>query len=58
MMIMIIILILTVPVQLIYGLIYVTVGVKKADASAARVLTYFINPVGRDVGCDDGCDDG
>jgi hypothetical protein len=36
---MIIIMILKVPVQLIYGLIDATVGVKKADASEARVVT-------------------
>ena len=37
--VMIIIMILTLPVQLIYGLIDVTVGVRNADASIARVVT-------------------
>ena len=51
-----IVMILTIPEQLMIGL--TVVGIRNADASAARVLTYLRNPVGCDVGCDDGCDVG
>ena len=41
---------LRIPEQLMYGLIDAVVGDRNIDASAARFVTYFRNPVGSDVG--------
>ena len=44
--------------QLIYSLTDVPEGLKKVDASAARLLICLVNPVGCDDGCIEGLEDG